>query len=683
MSKSPTLIDEDAVSKLAIGGGVAISIVDGPREIFTANNNSICRVLNPDGRFVGHCESFCGTALEEVTEVGSRVSFTCHAGLECRVIPVENAEKPLVAIIGRTFIKAENYRKATERAISGDWRDHSARMIFENVLFSGSSDGLDNTVAKMEKLVSKSSAVAGKATDTISYAPEPKVVPVDTEQISITAVPEIKIQPVEPPIRAADVSAWRSFFGSMLEVEYPQAANSILEFLAFQFGFESLIWMENLNGTFETTATFGGLKDRKVRLGISPSDQRLIDAANHDSPLELGEKKPNAPDTPARVLNLFPITLGGEIFAAIAVLDAIDKPETKHQIVHLCKSLAPQLEILRLRNEVARREILTSAVRAFNTSLKKIDADDLWLSLAQISAQMLSAERASLMIYNERSDRLDIKAIVGAARNFSQADDVGQRVARVVFERGEAALISDVSCTGLPPLKYGRGYKTKSFLSCPINIGGRNIGVMNFTDRSDRSAFDKNSLRLFLAIAPQLAIAIDRATLKDRVGKFEQLSVTDPLTGLLNRRYIEARLLEEVKRSNRHGFPMSFLMLDVDHFKSYNDQFGHPAGDQALRLVGNVIRETLRGADVAARFGGEEFSILLPQTTSEEAVSIAERIRRNIERTQFPHRPVTSSIGIASCSAELCVSEDLIAAADKALYEAKRLGRNRVQVFEG
>jgi diguanylate cyclase (GGDEF)-like protein len=171
--------------------------------------------------------------------------------------------------------------------------------------------------------------------------------------------------------------------------------------------------------------------------------------------------------------------------------------------------------------------------------------------------------------------------------------------------------------------------------------------------------------------------------LKNKAGEFEQLSVTDPLTGLLNRRYIEARLLEEVKRSNRHGFPMSFMMLDVDHFKSYNDQFGHPAGDDALRLVGHVIRETLRGADVAARFGGEEFSILLPQTTSEEAVAIAERIRHNIEQTKFAHRPVTSSIGVASCSAELCISADLVAAADKALYEAKRKGRNRVQVFEG
>jgi diguanylate cyclase (GGDEF)-like protein len=186
---------------------------------------------------------------------------------------------------------------------------------------------------------------------------------------------------------------------------------------------------------------------------------------------------------------------------------------------------------------------------------------------------------------------------------------------------------------------------------------------------------------LFTGIAPQIAVAVDRATLKDKAGEFEQLSVTDPLTGLLNRRYIEARLAEEIKRSNRHGFPMSLMLLDVDHFKSYNDQYGHPAGDEALKLVGNVIRETLRGADVAARFGGEEFSILLPQTTAEEALVIAERLRHNIEHTRFPHRAVTSSIGVASCSAELCASADLVSAADQALYEAKSQGRNRVRVF--
>ena len=123
-------------------------------------------------------------------------------------------------------------------------------------------------------------------------------------------------------------------------------------------------------------------------------------------------------------------------------------------------------------------------------------------------------------------------------------------------------------------------------------------------------------------------------------------------------------------------------MIDVDEFKSYNDNFGHPEGDKALQIVAHGLKDTLRGADVAARYGGEEFSILLPQTTSEEAYTIAERIRQKIEAAQFPHRKVTVSIGIASCSQITCTPPEIIKAADKALYEAKHQGRNNVQIYE-
>jgi diguanylate cyclase (GGDEF)-like protein len=381
-------------------------------------------------------------------------------------------------------------------------------------------------------------------------------------------------------------------------------------------------------------------------------------------------------------MHLFPICAEGEVLAAIAILDHIDDNTKKKQISRICRLIAPQMEILHLKSEVEQGGVLSTAVRRFSESLKRVDADDFWLNATQNAAEMLRAERASLMTFDEKKNAFEIRALIGAKHNPKVGEETGGRVAKIVFAKNEPIAVTDVSKTGLSPAPQDRQYKTSSFLSCPISIGGLAIGVMNFTDRAGGEAFDTASLDLFQAIAPQLAVAIDRAILKDRAGEFEQLSVTDTLTGLLNRRYMEARLLEEVKRSNRHGYPMSFMMLDVDDFKSYNDAFGHPAGDVALKLVGYVIRETLRGADVAARFGGEEFSILLPQTTVEEAAAIAERIRANIEHTDFPHRRITTSIGIASCSAELCASADLISAADKALYEAKRQGRNLVLSFE-
>jgi diguanylate cyclase (GGDEF)-like protein len=124
-------------------------------------------------------------------------------------------------------------------------------------------------------------------------------------------------------------------------------------------------------------------------------------------------------------------------------------------------------------------------------------------------------------------------------------------------------------------------------------------------------------------------------------------------------------------------------MIDVDDFKSYNDTFLHPEGDKALRIVGNCLKDTLRGADVAVRYGGEEFSVLLPQTTIEEGEVIAERIRHRIESTRFPHRQVTVSIGIAKLDAVTDTVEKLIEAADSALFEAKKHGKNEVRTYGG
>ncbi len=746
--------DKAAIDHLADENGIAVALVDRTSaEVYVANNNSICRSLNPDGKFNTHCKAFCGTAFEEAAEVGKTVSFTCHAGLECRVVPVHDEGMPLVAIVGRTFIKAENYRRATTRAISGDWKDHSPAEFFENVLLTGSVSVLDSVAAEIEVLMPRNAPAGSlepgfvetresgytrpetvvppineiKSTEPVRPKPvsaQSNIVARFNRELGLVQNPQKSVQPSsdregtdeepfleinQPPEsrpekavvktgpesssfdegkrrsnekRAAEARAWRSFFGSLLKLDYPKAADSILEFIAIQYGLSATVWLEKNGKRLENVAAYGEMKNRKVRLGIASDDHRLVEAAQNEMPLEITEKPREGSEAKLRTMYLFPIGLGGEISAAIAILENIDEEKVKRHIARICQSIAPQLEILRLRSQVARGESLSTAVRRFSESLKNIDAEDLWLKLTQNAAEMLGAERASLMILDERTQSLQLMALIGGLGRPGKDEVVGARVARLVFDKNKPIIVPDVAKTGLPPTGSSRNYKTASFISCPLSISGRTIGVMSFADRATGKPFDRGSLTLFNAIAPQLAVAIDRASLKEKAGEFEQLSVTDALTGLLNRRYIEARLMEEVKRSNRHGFPMSFMMIDVDHFKSYNDQFGHPAGDEALKLVGHVIRETLRGADVAARYGGEEFSILLPQTTGEEAGAIAERIRSNIAETRFPHRRVTISIGIASCSADLCSAIDLVKAADKALYEAKKQGRNRVLPFE-
>ncbi|MBK7392586.1 MAG: sensor domain-containing diguanylate cyclase [Chloracidobacterium sp.] len=660
------------IERIADEAGLAIAVADASRELASANNNSICASLNPDGKYVGQCAAFCGTALEEVVEVGEAVSFTCHAGLECRAVPISNAGQRLVAIVGRTFIKAENYRRATERAISGDWSKYPPSEFFENVLLTGSLSEIEKAAEKVAAEIESVEEVELPETEIEQPVEQLEADHREREQ------PEQEIS-VPPTSMTAETQAWRAFFGSLLKTDFQRATESILEFLAHHYGFKALVWLERCNGGFENRAAYGEMQGRKVRLGIAADDHRLVEALQNEMPLEIGER--HGADDAVRTMNLFPIGVAGEISAAVATLDNIGTDSGKKQIARMCQSIAPQLEILRLRSDVARRELIGGAVRRFSDGIKSVETDDLWLSLTQNAAEILQAERASLLVYDKPSDSLDIKSIIGSRNEFDASEESGSRVAKVIFARNEPVIVSDISKTGLPPAAE-RGYRSASFLSCPVTIGGNVIAVMSFTDRAGGKPFDKESLELFQAIAPQLAVSIDRATLKERAGEFEQLSVTDALTGLLNRRYIEERLMEEIKRSNRHGFPMSFMMLDVDEFKSYNDQFGHPAGDEALKMVGHIIRETLRGADVAARYGGEEFAILLPQTISEEAITIAERIRSNIAETAFPHRRVTLSIGVASCSAELCLAENIVSAADKALYHAKHNGRNRVQTFE-
>ena len=163
-------------------------------------------------------------------------------------------------------------------------------------------------------------------------------------------------------------------------------------------------------------------------------------------------------------------------------------------------------------------------------------------------------------------------------------------------------------------------------------------------------------------------------------GELERLSVTDHLTGLSNRRRMMEALENEVRRSRRLKHTFAVLMADVDHFKQYNDAHGHPAGDEALMRVGAVLCEATQDVDFVARYGGEEFFVLMPELEAPGAVTMAERIRQHLAQQTFAGGPVTLSIGVAEFPANGDSGEALIAAADVALYEAKRAGRDRVAV---
>ncbi len=166
-----------------------------------------------------------------------------------------------------------------------------------------------------------------------------------------------------------------------------------------------------------------------------------------------------------------------------------------------------------------------------------------------------------------------------------------------------------------------------------------------------------------------------------------RMANTDGLTGLYNHRYLQERLKQEVERAERYTRPLSVVMGDIDHFKNFNDTFGHPRGDKLLIAVSTTLRQLSRASDVLARYGGEEFTMILPETTAEEALVLAERVRQCVAALVLDTRDgqtarVTVSLGIAS-HVTGCSSERLIENADAALYKAKRAGRNRVCLASG
>jgi len=167
-------------------------------------------------------------------------------------------------------------------------------------------------------------------------------------------------------------------------------------------------------------------------------------------------------------------------------------------------------------------------------------------------------------------------------------------------------------------------------------------------------------------------------TLREQNEELERLSASDSLTGLSNRRILTQRLSEELLRSQRQSHSFTVLMLDVDHFKKYNDAYGHPAGDEVLKKVANILRNCTRAGDCTARYGGEEFAVLLSGKSGDTALQLAERIRTRVAAEEFVGGKVTISGGIAEFPHHGHTAEAVISSADEALYEAKREGRNRV-----
>jgi diguanylate cyclase (GGDEF)-like protein len=217
---------------------------------------------------------------------------------------------------------------------------------------------------------------------------------------------------------------------------------------------------------------------------------------------------------------------------------------------------------------------------------------------------------------------------------------------------------------------------TASRMSIPLISFGQTLGVLTLHS-TEPDAFREGELQCLESVADICASSIQNAHYVERV---KQLAYLDGLTGIFNRRFFELRILEEIERARRYGMGMAIVMADIDQFKRLNDEFGHLLGDEVLRQVSSLLHQQLRKTDVVCRYGGEEFGIILSQTSASHAVNIAEKLRRLVENWRFPGVPrtVTISAGVAAFPDHGSNRDQLVHAADTSLYAAKQQGRNRI-----
>ncbi len=326
-----------------------------------------------------------------------------------------------------------------------------------------------------------------------------------------------------------------------------------------------------------------------------------------------------------------------------------------------------------LRSLVERRDALLDIVRAVNTTLEPEKIADL---IVQRAATWVPAPCWALVAADD-SAQLSVLADRGLEPDMGPAV---YAIANWVMARGEEFVSAD--------LRHDARVNDRGVacvIAFPLSCRGRRIGALIGLDRMPSTREPRLApviLRAVRVLLEPAAVALDNAL---QLKRAEALSVTDDLTKLYNTRYLNSVLRRETKRASRSGRPLSLLFLDLDGFKGVNDKHGHLCGSRALVEAAAVIRGSARETDVVARFGGDEFALILPDTGSEGAFAVGERIRERIAAHDFLSSDglnirLTASVGVATLPDAAASADELVQAADKAMYLVKESGKNGIQI---
>ena len=651
-----------AVLSDAVGFSLSVFSETGKPLFSTAIPQTPCRVLLSTPH-KGHCEADCNRLIAKAIARRRPVLSKCYARTVCFALPVEYASEKVV-IVGR-----------------GSFASYNDFRTFLNLVDDEETG--TGKLAIAAPLRFTSARAARKACAAVNSSAGQLLQNVQENTALKTRMEALKDV----------VSRWGSSSGQDAAAVYEHLMASLVQLLDIQR--VMLLFWDRQQGVYAPLYSHGRTESASENFILEEHDavvRMLLEQQPYVLSTEpvIGNQAGNVKGS--ETYHFFPLWIHGSLEGVVGVADGLLKEGDIYIIRAFCKQATLTIENQRYHTDLYRKLDRFAAIAELTKAITPIRGYDALLqSILDKSAELLRAEQGSLMLLDQETDGLLLEAKKGAVDGLTDKMRIprGVGIAGKVVELGEPLLVENLENDPRIRQKNRRHYKTRSFVSVPLKIGDRTIGVLNLSDKTTGEVFNEEDLRLVQSFASHAAVVLERNVLYDQAERLKKLSITDPLTGLLNRRYLEERLEEEISRSSRHARRVSLMMLDIDGFKTYNDTFGHIAGDTLLKLIAESIMNSVRTMDIVSRFGGDEFIVILPETDALLASQIAERIRSEVERLAVPPRSTvergtktaTVSIGIASYPNNGDTIEVLLEQVDKALYLAKMQGKNRIEVL--